>query len=224
MTIGERSRWLRKIYGGREPYIFPSYGVRTRRISRRVKHLKGMVECGATAEEFAPVLASAFRRVLALSHHDPELNLQPYLGRKYGTTCSYCHQANCTCQTVRPEPEIPAEPPPITLTWGVRQFQDRLRQMYFGRNSQSGAKQAVLKLAAEISELDDFFHSVVELREIATVEQAREQFAFECCDLLAWILGLANLYEVDLEEELNKRPVDRCHVCNKCPCGCPFYK
>ncbi len=89
----------------------------------------------------------------------------------------------------------------------IREFQDRIRRIYYDKDSKRGKEKTFLWFIEEVGELAEA---------IRKNENLGEEFA----DVFAWLVSLANLCNIDLEEEVKKKYPERCIRCNSVPCKC----
>jgi NTP pyrophosphatase (non-canonical NTP hydrolase) len=92
----------------------------------------------------------------------------------------------------------------------VRAFQDLIRDIYFQRDLQRGRDKTFLWLLEEVGEL---------IRSYRRGES--EKIGSEMADVVAWLVSVANLLNVDLETELMKKYPQVCPLCSCAPCTCP---
>lgn len=90
----------------------------------------------------------------------------------------------------------------------ISEFQEWMRKIYFTKDSQKGANLSFLWLIEEIGELAH------EIRG-KNISGCQREFA----DCFAWLVSLANLLGVNLEEAL-KIYEKGCPKCGKTPCKC----
>lgn len=79
--------------------------------------------------------------------------------------------------------------------------------IYYTRDKSRGTDKTMLWLVEEIGELAEAIRKGEELGE-------------EIADVLAWTVSIANLYNVDIEKEVNKKYPDYCIKCGSKPCRC----
>lgn len=92
----------------------------------------------------------------------------------------------------------------------LNEFQARMRQTYFQKDSSRGLWGTYVWLLEEVAELGK-----------AMVEGKKGELEEEAADVLAWLTSLCNLAEVDLEEAATKRYQAGCPKCGTSPCICP---
>jgi NTP pyrophosphatase (non-canonical NTP hydrolase) len=93
----------------------------------------------------------------------------------------------------------------------IREFQNLIRQIYLTRDFQRGPDQTFLWLLEEVGELTRAYR-----------RREEENVGQEMADVVAWLVSLANLLEIDLEAELLKKYPRKCPLCSSIPCSCPF--
>lgn len=90
----------------------------------------------------------------------------------------------------------------------LREFQELIDRMYSDRDRQRGAAKTFLWFSEEVGELAS-----------AIAENDHENKAGEFADVLAWLVTLANVEGVDLEEAIQKFS-DGCPGCGEMVCRC----
>ncbi len=102
----------------------------------------------------------------------------------------------------------PIEPtPPGGLT--IRALQDVIRATYGAKDAARGDAATFLWLAEEFGELATALRS-----------GTPEELAYEMADVLAWLVTLANIRDVDLEAAVLAKYGRACPGCGRVPCGC----
>lgn len=90
----------------------------------------------------------------------------------------------------------------------IGEFQALMERMYSGRDRQRGAAKTFLWFAEEVGELAS-----------AIAEKDEQNMSGEFADVLAWLVTLANVQGVDLEEAIRKF-TDGCPGCGQVVCVC----
>ena len=90
----------------------------------------------------------------------------------------------------------------------MKEFQDRIRDIYFDRDNARGADGTFRWFAEEVGELA----RAMRHREQASLD---EEFG----DVLAWLVSLASIMGVDMEVASAKYK-DGCPKCGATPCSC----
>ena len=91
----------------------------------------------------------------------------------------------------------------------LRDFQQRIREMYFEKDQARGIDGTFMWLMEEVGEL------AAALRE-GTHEDQLEEFA----DVLAWLVSLASIVGIDVAHAATFRYADGCPKCGASPCAC----
>ncbi|MFP3908799.1 MAG: MazG nucleotide pyrophosphohydrolase domain-containing protein [Halobacteriota archaeon] len=91
----------------------------------------------------------------------------------------------------------------MTLT----NFQKMIHDIYYARDLDRGAEKTMLWLVEEVGEL-------------AEAVRKDEDIGEEIADIMAWSVSLANLYDIDVEKEVNKKYPGYCIKCGSKPCRC----
>jgi NTP pyrophosphatase (non-canonical NTP hydrolase) len=61
---------------------------------------------------------------------------------------------------------------------------------------------------------------IEEVGELAEAVRKGESIGEEVADVIAWTFSIANLYDVNIEEEITKKYPGNCMKCGKKPCRC----
>lgn len=92
----------------------------------------------------------------------------------------------------------------------LRDFQERIRRMYFEKDARRGVEATFLWLVEEVGELAAAVRN-------GTKEEREGEFA----DVLAWMTTIANILEIDLTEAVAKKYGGGCPGCGQYACLCP---
>lgn len=92
----------------------------------------------------------------------------------------------------------------------IREFQDLIERMYSQKDRERGSAKTFLWFAEEIGELAS-----------SIAEQDRENLPTEFADVLAWLVTLANVEGIDLEQAVLAKYVKQgCPGCGRPVCIC----
>ncbi len=91
----------------------------------------------------------------------------------------------------------------------IREFQNLIKELYLKRDAKRGKEKTMLWFIEEIGELAE----AVRKNDLNSIGE-------EMADVFAWLVSLANLYDIDLEEEVKKKYPGYCLRCGKKPCEC----
>ncbi|HID43954.1 MAG TPA: nucleotide pyrophosphohydrolase [Archaeoglobaceae archaeon] len=89
----------------------------------------------------------------------------------------------------------------------MKDFQKMIYEIYYTRDSARGIDKTMLWLVEEVGEL-------------AEAVRKDDKIGEEIADVIAWVTSIANLYDVDIEEELMKKYPGNCIRCGEKPCRC----
>jgi NTP pyrophosphatase (non-canonical NTP hydrolase) len=92
----------------------------------------------------------------------------------------------------------------------IHHLQELIRTMYYDKDAARGAEATFLWFAEEVGEL------ATALR-CGSDKELQEEFA----DVLAWLVTLANIKNVDLTQALTQKYGFGCPGCGKMVCQCP---
>lgn len=92
----------------------------------------------------------------------------------------------------------------------IREFQQLIDRMYSDKDRARGSARTFLWFAEEVGELAS-----------SIAEQDRENLPTEFADVFAWLVTLANVEGVDLEDAVRQKYVDKgCPGCGQIVCTC----
>ncbi len=100
-----------------------------------------------------------------------------------------------------------SEPPPGGLTIGA--LQRRIGELYGAKDAARGDAGTFLWLAEEVGELATALRT-----------GTPEELALEMADVLAWLLTLANIRDIDVEAAAWRKYGQACPGCHDTPCRC----
>lgn len=98
----------------------------------------------------------------------------------------------------------------MTTDISLQDLQELIRRMYYEKDAARGAEATYLWFIEEVGELASAIRS-------GTVEELQGEFA----DVLAWLVTLANIKNIDLTQALAKKYGTGCPGCGKLVCQCP---
>jgi NTP pyrophosphatase (non-canonical NTP hydrolase) len=91
----------------------------------------------------------------------------------------------------------------------LKNAQQLMLRLYGERDRRRGVEDTFMWLVEEIGELSE----AVRKRDVSNI---REEFA----DVLAWLLSLANILDIDISESFKEKYDSVCPSCKKAPCIC----
>lgn len=100
---------------------------------------------------------------------------------------------------------------PNALTLG--QFQVRIRELYGSKDSRRGIEGTFMWFMEEVGELSAALRS-----------GPKDELALEFADVLAWLVTLANIADIDLDAAIEAKYGKGCPKCNTIPCTCEQAK
>ncbi|MEK7553007.1 MAG: hypothetical protein AAB505_02795 [Patescibacteria group bacterium] len=226
-TLAEWQAHFRRIYGRRNNYF----------ISLEKRFTRLLVACRQLGETLrkdqhgitAYCLADVFAWLMAVANYFDDLPLPEAFAFKWsGSACSYCGKRPCECHKDRP----PRHQRFNKKDWCVdsengrlygrtlRESQVALENIYGLANHQSGGVTVCLnRIFMEIGEMGaivggaDIFPGL-------SVDHLEMNYALECADVISWLLSLANLIRIDLNQAIETRYFPGCPECRRCPCDC----
>ena len=92
----------------------------------------------------------------------------------------------------------------------LSEFQSLNRRMYHDKDAARGVEGTFMWLSEEIGELATALRS-----------GTKEEIALEFADVLAWLVTIANVVDVDLDEAVKRKYGGGCPGCGRLACTCP---
>lgn len=93
----------------------------------------------------------------------------------------------------------------------IGEFQKQIERIYLDRDRERGAARTFAWLVEEVGELSRALRG-----------EEREALDEEFADVLAWLVSLASIVDVDLERVAQGRYGQGCPKCGAAPCTCPM--
>ncbi len=172
------------------------------------------------------VVATALARLLTrgfcvAEYYGKGLPLPGAFAKKYLANCAYCHNLPCTCEEIRPEPkygDVPVDQEHLSLN----EIAAHLDHLYGEKNRAHGIFYMLGRLYSEISEIGIWGIDAPGRKQPNSVVYFK--IAAELSDLIAWIIGIGNLLEVNLEQAWQEMYRNGCPKCNLARCDCGPYE
>jgi NTP pyrophosphatase (non-canonical NTP hydrolase) len=92
----------------------------------------------------------------------------------------------------------------------LRELQQLIRNMYHDKDAARGVEGTFMWLTEEIGELATALRS-----------GSPEEQSLEFADVLAWLVTIANVADIDLEQAVAKKYGQGCPGCGQTSCTCP---
>ena len=92
----------------------------------------------------------------------------------------------------------------------IREFQKQIEELYGTRDRDRGLYKSFSWLVEEMGELSR-----------ALRREDRENLELEIADVTAWLVSVATIVGVDVEDAVKKAYGNGCPRCHETPCGCP---
>ena len=92
----------------------------------------------------------------------------------------------------------------------IDEFQRRIEDIYYERDSRRGLNGSFMWLVEEVGEVSR-----------ALRETDRAGLEAEFADVLAWLSTVASIAGVDLQEAARRQYAGGCPKCHAVPCACP---
>ncbi len=106
----------------------------------------------------------------------------------------------------------------------IEEFQRVIEHMFGHKDSARGVEGTFMWFMEEVGELSADLRSFSKLKnagaDAAELAHHKERMELEFADVFAWLVTLANMTGVDLEETVRKKYVNGCPKCGKAECVC----
>lgn len=219
-TIHDWSTHLRLLYGHRNECYLQGLSFRITFLILGIRMLRRAIRAQADRATLAAAAARVMARVFTVAHHFDQLPLVEAVAMKYGNGCAYCQKDICGCRDeARPEPVLRSTETMRACT--LTEMRDRLNRTYGEGNRGNGVWWILDRLSDEVTELI-VLEACMRQGTIDTT-RARQEFANELADVMAWIMAIVNFYGLDLDTAMEERYGGVCWKCHTAPCACPPY-
>ncbi len=152
------------------------------------------------------------------------IDLDHAIASKWPGVCFYCGKAkDCDCVGRHGGPKLDGSVRTDLLAKSLREWQQMLGGLFGAINQTQGLIAVSEHLGREIHELDE----AITAYEASGGDIERFAVMLECADVLAWLIAVANLLDLDLSTELlDTYRFDRCPSCEQDVCkdeaNCPL--
>ena len=125
------------------------------------------------------------------------------------------------------------EPTPAV---NLRDFQSLIHKMYFEKDAARGVAGTYMWLAEEMGELASDLRKIEKLKfsgettstnsqsspeELAELQALETNLREEFADVMAWLITIANIVEVDVSDAITQKYGSGCPGCKNFVCDCP---
>lgn len=176
----------------------------------------------------ARALARVFSWTFSLINYFP-VEIEQAMCIKYPQVCGYCGKLPCepSCTTAKrnehKEGAINAE----QLSWTLSEWQQHLYSMYGKKNRERGLENCVNRLHRERSEVVELYLVIKDAG--TSTPEIIIKYGKELADMIAWILGIAAILDINLEKHVEEMYLKGCPACWKpefkvlVDCRCPRF-
>lgn len=219
MTISALQQHFHDMYGLRNSFVNGSIHERMLHFIRRVGRIADARRKGDRMEGRLARAVSYF--MSCVDNYGFHLDLELGMIEKFPHTgCVYCNKLPCKCTEARPDPEV------YTLheeqrSWTIRQWQAHLKSVY-GHFHGEDFNKVFLRFVSEVGEF-----AILNANGPNT-PIGPEDLLIECrreaADVFSWILTMAYVMDIDLQEAIRER-YEVCPGCKKnvnCSCDLVF--
>ena len=102
----------------------------------------------------------------------------------------------------------------------IAEFQLLMKELYFKNDSKRGIHSSFLWFIEEVGELSESIRKYMAISEPDKKEVYKIEVGKEMADIIAWLASLANLLDINLEDETKQKYPNICLKCNNNPCLC----
>ena len=100
----------------------------------------------------------------------------------------------------------------------MKKLQKLMADIYLQKDQARGLEKTVLWLVSEKGEITEILAKNGKIESKPTLMQ---QLKLELADSLAWLLSVANLMNIDIEDAFYEKYPNQCPRCSENPCKCP---
>lgn len=144
------------------------------------------------------------------------------LHSKYPATCGYCAKNPCECTDDRPD-FAKQDTNTSETNLSMQQWQEHLAAMYGEINRSKGIDNCLRRLFDEATEVIEIAERLgeINIHFSGGVLEAHKLYIGEIADVFAWIMAVADLLNINLEEVVVEYYKNGCPHCTSNPCICP---
>ncbi len=225
MTFEQLFEHFRDVYGVNNSVYTTSLADRVGLLSIATRRLQEGVRKKRSRDILARLVAGVVARAFAVADHFRSIPLNRVMCEKYPPgMCGYCESNPCTCPTSDRSIHSAEKGCGVThenhdqLGWTLGQHARNLYQLYFEQNSRYGFEHCALRLFSEIAEIIELEQSVALAG--MNAHQIQLEYAKEIVDVFAWVIAIAGILQIDIENAVMSVYGQGCPVCSKKPCMC----
>lgn len=170
---------------------------------------------------YQPILASIFARLVCVidAENSGVDRFISAVGMKYGHDCSYCSNSPCQCPEHGDRPSSTLKSADSASSWSLHELQRHLNQVYGNRNRGGGGlERSLLRLFAESVEIGLYTLPLTDALSLP------DGYYEEAADALAWLIAIANMLNLDLEEIVIETYKNGCTTCKAMSCTCSIER
>jgi hypothetical protein len=205
-----------EIYGPRDRIYLDERFKRIRLFETGVADHLDALRRDPTPESLKLSLARVTSRIFSIANSIDGVRVSDGMMMKFPKEgCAYCGSQPCVCMADRGEPSLGgynAE----QASWGLRDWQKHLENLYGKPNREKGIWFAAVRLAVETNELVAEEDKVP----VSSPEDIRKNYALETADAMAWHAAGATILRSDLQTGALERYGNGCPTCKAVPCQC----
>ncbi|MEK7172706.1 MAG: hypothetical protein AAB740_01865 [Patescibacteria group bacterium] len=221
MTLQEIMDYFFRLYGRRNRIFLSGLDKRINYLSLGICDLQDAIRKEQNSEIIGAAFARVTARIFCIVEHFWSLPLVEAMSQKYPMRCcSYCQSFPCKCAEKRPD-VIVGSVSGEQLTWSLRQWQQHFNALYGEKNRQKGMDNVLNRLFKEVGELLSLLMMIPNTN--LKLSEIEKEFALELADALAWVIALANLLGVDIEQAIVGRYGNGCWRCHQNSCICANF-
>ncbi len=225
MTFEQLFEHFRDLYGVNNAVYTTSLANRVSLLSIATRRLQEGIRKRHSRDILTRLVAGVVARAFAVADHFRSIPLNKVMCQKYPPgSCGYCENSPCECRASERSihsAEKGGEVVPQScdqLGWTLGQHARNLYQLFNDRNCQYGVDYCLLRLFSEAAEITEFEQGVAAAG--MNAHQIQLEYAKEIADVLAWVIAIAGILEIDIEVAVMSVYGRGCPVCSQKPCMC----
>lgn len=208
--------YLKQLYGDRNDLYRRSRKSRIRSLQRSIQELTYFINKRGPYDDIALLNGRALQRTFTIAQGVNDSSVTQGMIEKF-SVCARCGNSICTCTSKLPSSVLAQwSPDNDKNNWSIKDWQLHLKKMYGDKNQAAGIDNVLSKLQSETVELIYIEESIFNLPQ----DEIRTKYREEIADCFAWIIGIANVLDIDIEKSLVDRYGHGCYKCGLTPCVC----
>ncbi len=222
-TLGALQEHFYNLYEMNNRMFLPSFRERLDHLDLMASRLQRSIRKDESKEKLEKRIANMIAWTMSVANYfKPFSPLDDAMSGKYPKgVCGYCQGNPCSCEQGQRDAHL-FNGKVEQLDWSLRDHQENLNALYGEINRQQGIDNTLNRLFSEFSEIREIEAGAVNVNVDAS--RVCRAYMLEISDVLAWILAIASILDIDAQSVIEECYGQGCPACDgKKRCKCPKY-